>query len=128
MYMHNRYYVLFYISKFYRSSIKICEFSAFSFLSSLLFLMCSIGSGRETSLVAQMVKHLSTIGRPGFDSWVGKIPWRRKWQSTPGLLPENPMDRGAWSATAHGVAKSQTRLSNFTLGPGRSNPFIPTLL
>ena len=25
---------------------------------------------------------------------------------------ENPMDRGAWWATAHGVAKSQTRLSN----------------
>ena len=22
-------------------------------------------------------------GRPGFDSWVGKIPWRRKWQCTP---------------------------------------------
>ena len=20
--------------------------------------------------------------RPGFDSWVGKIPWRRKWQPT----------------------------------------------
>ena len=26
-------------------------------------------------------------GGPGFDPWVGKIPWRRKWQSTPGLLP-----------------------------------------
>ena len=26
---------------------------------------------------------------------------------------ENPMDRGAWWATAHGVAKSQTRLSDF---------------
>ena len=24
---------------------------------------------------------------------------------------ENPMDRGAWWATVHGVAKSQTRLS-----------------
>ena len=24
----------------------------------------------------------------------------------------NPMDRGAWWATVHGVAKSQTRLSN----------------
>ena len=24
---------------------------------------------------------------------------------------ENPMDRGAWPATVHGVAKSQTRLS-----------------
>ena len=27
---------------------------------------------------------------------------------------ENPMDRGAWYATVHGVAKSQTRLSDFT--------------
>ena len=26
---------------------------------------------------------------------------------------ENPMDRGAWWATIHGVAKSRTRLSNF---------------
>ena len=25
---------------------------------------------------------------------------------------ENPMDRGAWRATVHRVAKSQTRLSN----------------
>ena len=27
---------------------------------------------------------------------------------------ENPMDRGAWRATVHGVAKSRTQLSNFT--------------
>ena len=27
---------------------------------------------------------------------------------------ENPMDRGTWSAAVHGVAKSQTRLSDFT--------------
>ena len=27
---------------------------------------------------------------------------------------ENPTDRGAWQATVHGVAKSQTRLSNQT--------------
>ena len=25
--------------------------------------------------------------RPGFDPWVGKIPWRRKWQHTPVFLP-----------------------------------------
>ena len=25
--------------------------------------------------------------RPGFDSWIGKIPWKRQWQSTPVLLP-----------------------------------------
>ena len=28
---------------------------------------------------------------------------------------ENPMDRGAWWAAVHGVAKSRTRLSDFTL-------------
>ena len=28
-------------------------------------------------------------GRHGFYSWVGNIPWRRKWQSTPALLPGN---------------------------------------
>ena len=27
---------------------------------------------------------------------------------------ENPMDRGAWGATVHGVVESWTRLSNFT--------------
>ena len=27
---------------------------------------------------------------------------------------ENPMDRGAWWAALHGVAKSRTRLSDFT--------------
>ena len=26
------------------------------------------------------------MGRPGFDPWVGKIPWRRKWQPTPVLF------------------------------------------
>jgi len=25
--------------------------------------------------------------RPGFDPWLGKIPWRRKWQPTPVFLP-----------------------------------------
>ena len=40
-----------------------------------------------TSLVAQTVKRLSTVRETGFHPWVGKIPWRRKWQSTPGLLP-----------------------------------------
>ena len=29
--------------------------------------------------------------RPGFDPWIGKIPWKRAWQSIPVFLPgESP--------------------------------------
>ena len=38
-------------------------------------------------LVAQIVKNHLQCGRPGFDPWVGKIPWRRAWQPTPVFLP-----------------------------------------
>ena len=32
----------------------------------------------RASLVAQMVENLPAVwDRPGFDSWVGKISWRR---------------------------------------------------
>ena len=45
---------------------------------------------------------------PGFDSWVGKTPWRRKWQPTLVFLPvksprQRTEDRGAWQAIVHGV-------------------------
>ena len=51
-------------------------------------------------------------GRPGFDPWAGRIPWRRERLPTPVFLPGNSMDRGAWWATVHGVPKSATQLSN----------------
>ena len=41
-----------------------------------------------------------------------QLEW--KWQPNPVFLPGNPMNRGAWWATVHVVAKSQTRLSDFT--------------
>ena len=37
--------------------------------------------------VAHMVKNLPAVQKTGFDPWVRKIPWRRKWQSTPVFLP-----------------------------------------
>ena len=38
-------------------------------------------SGKES--ICQCRKHK----RCGFDPWVGKIPWRRKWQPSPVFLP-----------------------------------------
>ena len=43
-----------------------------------------------------------------------KSEWRRQWHPTPVLLPGKSMDNGAWWAAVHGVAKSQTQLSDFT--------------
>ena len=45
--------------------------------------------------------------RCGFDPWVGKIPWKKKWQPSLVFLPGKSMDTGAWWAIAHGVTKSQ---------------------
>ena len=45
----------------------------------------------EASLVAQMVKNHLQCGRPEFNPWIGKIPWRRAWKSIPVVLPrESP--------------------------------------
>ena len=52
--------------------------------------------------------------RQEFDPWIKKIPWRRKWQPTTVFLLGNPINRGAWQATVHGVGKSWTWLSDWT--------------
>ena len=50
----------------------------------------------------------------GFDSWVGKIPWRRKWQSTPVFLPgESPWTEEP--GRLHGVTRVGHDRVTFTL-------------
>ena len=60
-------------------------------------------SGKEPTCQCRRQK------RHGFDPWVGKISWNRKWQATPVFSLENPMDRGGWQAAVHGVTKSRAR-------------------
>ena len=44
------------------------------------------------------------IRRPGFNPWVGKIPWRRAWQPTPLFLPgESPWTGGLQSMESQRV-------------------------
>ena len=59
------------------------------------------------SLVDQLVKNRLQCGRPGFDPWVGKIPWRRDGLPTPVFWP------GEFHGLVYGVRKSQTLLSDF---------------
>ena len=46
-----------------------------------------------------------------FNPWIGKIPWRRTWQSTPVFLPgESHGQRNLVGYPVHGVTKSWTQL------------------
>ena len=68
-------------------------------------------ANRRASQVALVVKNLpANAGDMGhrFDPWVEKSLWRRAGSPLQYSCLENPMDRGAWQATVHGVAKSQT--------------------
>ena len=47
--------------------------------------------------------------RHGFDPWVRKIPWYRKWQPTIVFSPGKFHGQRRLAGYAHGVAKNQTR-------------------
>ena len=51
--------------------------------------------GKESACQCRRLKRF--LG--GFDSWVGKIPWRSKWPPTPVFLPEK--FHGRWSLACH---------------------------
>ena len=52
------------------------------------------------------------LKRLGFNPWIGKIPGGGHGNPLQYSCLENSMDRGAWWATVHGVAKIQTQLSS----------------
>ena len=56
-------------------------------------------SGKESAYNARVQE---------FHPWAEKIPWRRKWHPLQYSFLGNPKDRGAWRATVHGVAESDT--------------------
>ena len=62
-----------------------------------------------TSLVAQMVKVSAyKAGNPGLIPGSGRSFGERNGNPLLYSCLENPMDGGAWQATVHGFAKSQT--------------------
>ena len=80
----------------------------------------------RATLVAQMVKNLPACGRPGFDPWVGKIPWRRKWQPTPVFLPGESHGRRSlvgYSPWGHKESDTTERLHFTSLHSGYQDRF-----
>ena len=67
------------------------------------------------SLVAQLVKICLQCGRPGFDPWFGKIPWRKEHLPTPVFWPGE--FHGLYSLWGHKESDTTERLSLTHLFP-----------
>ena len=66
-------------------------------------------SGKETACQCRKRKRLR------FDSWVGKMPWRRKWHLIAVFLPaESHGQKSMEGYTVHGVAKNWTQLKQLS--------------
>ena len=78
----------------------------------------------RASLVAQRLKHLPAMQETWVRSLGQEDPMEKEVATHSSILEnpmENPMEGGAWWATIPGVAKSWTRLSDFT---STSNAYI----
>ena len=65
--------------------------------------------------MAQRLKCLPAIWETWVQSLGGEDPLEKGMAAYSSILAWRiAMDRGAWQATVHGVAKSRTQLSNFT--------------
>ena len=63
-------------------------------------------------------------GDLGSIPWLGRSPGEGNGNPLQDSCLENSMDQGAWQATVHGVAKSWTRLSDFTFTLGRKKVIL----
>ena len=58
------------------------------------------------------------VGRPEFDPWVGKIPWRRKWQPTLVFLPGKSHGQRSLAGNDLGAKPRKNEVA----GPKRERP------
>ena len=62
------------------------------------------------------------LRRCGFDPWVGKIPWRRKWQPTPVFLSREShgerslLGHSPWDCKELGMIEVTENMYTHTLG------------
>ena len=66
------------------------------------------------SLVAQRLRPLPARRETQVQSWVGKIPWRRKWQPTLVFLPGKSHGRRSLVGSSPRGRNESDRLSDFT--------------
>ena len=75
--------------------------------------LCPLYVNNKASLVARKIKKPpANVGDLGSIPALGRSPGEGDGYPLWYSCLENPMDKGAWRATIHGVADSQTKLSH----------------
>ena len=72
------------------------------------------GLGADFPGGSHVKEFVCNVGDPGSIPGLGRSPGDGNGNPLQYSCLENPMDRGAWQATVHAVAKCQTQLSDFT--------------
>ena len=52
----------------------------------ILGMQCWYRASQEVVMVKSLLVNVGYAERPAYNPWVRKIPWRRKWQTTPVFL------------------------------------------
>ena len=71
------------------------------------------GLGADFPGGSHVKESVCNVGDPGSIPGLGRSPGDGNGNPLQYSCLENPMDRGAWQATVHAVAKCQTQLSDF---------------
>ena len=69
-------------------------------------------AAKRASLIAQSIKNLPAMQETQVRNWVRTIPWRRKWQPTPVLLPAESHGQRRLAGYSPWVRKSRTQSSD----------------
>ena len=62
------------------------NFEVYNTILLIIVIMLCIGASQLALVVKNLPANMADM-RHGFNLWVRKIPWRRKWQPTPVFLP-----------------------------------------
>ena len=80
-------------------------------MTHLMIMKMRIQASQVILVIKNPLANAGDIRDMGLIPGLGKSPGIGNGNSLQHFCTENPMDRGAWQATVHGIAKSQTSLS-----------------
>ena len=75
-----------------------------------IYSYASVYMNEASQVVKSLPANTGDVKRSGFNPWVRKIPWRRKWQATPVFLPGEPHGQRSLAGYIQSMGSQRIRL------------------